>query len=405
MSPGSGGRDPQEPEIGGERPDFESAAEALTRISHELKTPLVTIKGYAELLLDQDLQPLAPALRDWVRRIAAAANRLDALVRKVANEDRTSAAWSFRPLAIRPRDWLRRTVEEVRNLASGRELRWSWSAPEDLPSLGLDPEAGRDLLMELLQNAARSTPDGGEVEVEAIAESREGRRGVRIAVRDSGIGVPAKEASEALFEKFAVLGEVNAHHSGDFEFGAGGLGLGLAMVRGTARAHGGEAWAEGSGRDPVGRPGAVFCLWLPEAPADLSPEAPRPAELPRGRLLVVDPDPEARRILQTALAEAYHVETAGTAAAALSAWARGDPWDGCVFDPRLPDRGAVEFVRALRLLPGSGGAALLCYHSGGEASVAEALRAAGVDACLAKPVRTRVLLQRLASLRARRSPP
>jgi CheY-like chemotaxis protein len=338
-----------------------------------------------------------------VRRIAAAANRLDALFRKVTSEERTAVGWSYQPLAVRPADWLGRSVEEARHLASARDLGWSWSAAEELPAVALDPQAGRDLLLELLQNAARSTPDGGEVKVEAVADTRAGRPGVRIGVRDSGVGVPAGEAAEALFEKFAVLGELSAHHSGDFEFGAAGLGLGLAMVRGTARAHGGEAWAEGYGRDPEKLPGASLCVWLPAAPATLAPEVPPQPDLPRGRLLVADPDPETRRILETALADTYEVVTAATAAAALEAWRRGDAWDACVFDPRLPDRSGAEFARALRLHPGGEGAALLCYHSGGDLPTAEALRAAGVDVCLAKPVRTRVLVQRLGALRARES--
>ncbi|MBI5014602.1 MAG: hybrid sensor histidine kinase/response regulator [Deltaproteobacteria bacterium] len=402
MMGGPGARD-----RGAQGPGFrlEAAADALSRISHELKTPLVTIKGYAELLLDQGLQPLDPTLRDWVRRIAAAANRLDTLVRRVANEERAASEGAIHPVAVSPGEWLARAVDDVRQLAATRALRWSWGVAEGIPSVALDPQAGRDLLLELLQNAARSTPDGGEVRVEASAEARGGVPGVRVAVRDSGVGVPAGDEADRLFTKFTVLGDVSAHHSGDFEFGAAGLGLGLAVVRATARAHGGEAWAEGTGRDPVRCPGAVFCVWLPAASPGLAlaAEAPSAAELPRGRLLVVDPDPETRHILHTALTDAYDVETAATAAAALRAWEQdGGAWDACVFDPRLPDAPAVAFVAGLRRHPRGARAVVLCYHFGAEVAGAEALRAAGVDMFLSKPVRTRVLLQRLAALRSRR---
>lgn len=373
--------------------------EVLDRLAHELKTPLVSIKGYAELLLDQTRQPLEPDLREWVRRIASAANRLNDLVRKAMAEARAEATWSYNPVSVAPAEWLRRATEEAAALAAGRSLRWNWEADEGLPAVALDPDAGRDLLLELLGNAARNTPDGGAVRVRAATEVRGGRPGVRVTVSDTGVGLPPGPEGGRAFEKFVVLGDVMAHTSGPFDFGAAGLGLGLSMVRGVARAHGGDAWAEGLGRDPAALPGAHVHLWLPATPA--VPEAAA-RDLPRGRLLVIDAHPEACVILAASLAEAYDVEVAGTGRAGLALWrAPGARWDACVFDPALPDLTGVELVRALRAAPSGTAAALVCYATAGHASGSEALRAAGADTCLAKPVRARVLLQRLATLRAR----
>ncbi|MHB8765674.1 MAG: sensor histidine kinase, partial [Deferrisomatales bacterium] len=268
----------------------QGAAWALARLSHEFKTPLVSIKGYSELILDQTTEPVGPRVRDWVRRIASGANRLAALFRRATAEARTEAAWAYHPMSVHPAAWLRWCVGEASALASGRRLDWSVDADAGLPPVGLDPDAGRDLMLELLQNAVRATPDGGAVRVEARAEPRDGRRGVRVTVRDTGVGVPGGAAADHLFERFATLGDPLRHTSGDFEFGAGGLGLGLALVRGIARAHGGAVWAEGRGRDPEGLPGAAFHLWVPqwEEPAVEEPGAGPP---PRGdRLLLVEPD-------------------------------------------------------------------------------------------------------------------
>ena len=383
----------------------EAAAEALSRLSHEFKTPLVTIKGYAELLLDQGLQPLQPELRDWVRRIASAANRLTAVIRKATAEARTDLPGIYQPVPVSAAAWVRRALDEVSALAAGRRLAWSSNLPDDIGPVAVDPEAAPELLLELLQNAARATPDGGSVRVDGWAEARDGRPGVRITVSDTGVGIPGGEECERLFERFVTAGELLEHHSGDFEFGASGLGLGLSLVRGIARAHGGEAWAAGTGRDPERLPGSSFHIWLPRPAPTAEGAAAAGAELPRGRLLVVDPDPEACRILEAALSEEYEVEVASTGTEALEAWRGRGPWDACIFEAVLPDRAGIEFARALRSGPDAHTAAVLCYTTASAASVAEALRASGVDACLAKPVRARVLLQRLRSVRARRSRP
>jgi signal transduction histidine kinase/CheY-like chemotaxis protein len=387
-------------QAGAGRSGAEAASEALTRLSHEFKTPLVSIKGYAELLLDETETPLSPKLRDWARRIAAGANRLATLYRKSTAEARTEAAATYEPRPVDTADWVRWCVEEASALATGRKLTWAVETEEGLAPVALDPDAGRDALLELFQNAARATPDGGEVKVSAEKEQRVGRPGVHVTVRDTGVGVPKGEATEQLFERFATLTTSLEHHSGDFEFGAAGLGLGLPLVRGVARAHGGDAWGEGRGRDPDGLPGSAFHLWLPAFLGEVTP-APSEAPIGRGRLLVVDPDPGVRRILEAALSEAYEVVSCGVAREAVELWSGGS-WEGCVVEPRIPD-GGVGLIQDLRAQGGPEVPVILAYSTAARAGEAAAWRAAGADACVSKPARTRSLLQRLRALKARRS--
>jgi signal transduction histidine kinase/CheY-like chemotaxis protein len=375
------------------------ASEALARLSHELRTPLVSIKGYAELLLDRTDEPLSPRARDWMRRIAAAANRLAGLFDKVTAEARADAPWSYLPRPVDARELVARCVAEAEVLAGDRQLVWRADVPEGLPPVALDREAGRDVLLELLQNAARSTPDGGEVRAAARAEARQGQPGVRFTVADTGVGIPAGAAADRLFERFGSLGSAMGHHSGDFEFGSAGLGLGLAMVQGVVRAHAGEVWAEGRGRDPQALPGAALHLWLP-AYRGVGEAPERPPEVSGARLLVVDADPEACRILEEGLGGEFDVTCARTAAEALELWSRGG-WFGCLVEPRLPAGGGADLVRELRARA-IGPAAILTYSTGG-ASETAAWRAAGADGCLAKPARARLLAQRLRGVHARRS--
>jgi signal transduction histidine kinase len=101
---------------------------------------------------------------------------------------------------------------------------------------------------------------------------------LEIAVRDRGIGLNA-EHHELVFEKFYQVGKVALHSSGKTTFKGGGPGLGLALVRGVARAHGGKTWVESAGYDEVNLTGSTFYLLLPltppvEPPRD--PQATRP---------------------------------------------------------------------------------------------------------------------------------
>ena len=90
-------------------------------------------------------------------------------------------------------------------------------------------------------------------------------QGVEFSVTDTGIGLEA-EHHELVFEKFYQVSDVAIHSSGKTSFKGGGPGLGLAIVRGVARAHGGKAWVESSGYDEVNFPGCTFYLQLPIDP-------------------------------------------------------------------------------------------------------------------------------------------
>ena len=86
--------------------------------------------------------------------------------------------------------------------------------------------------------------------------------GALIAVRDTGIGLD-EEHHDLVFEKFYQVGAVSVHSSGSTNFKGGGPGLGLAIVRGVARAHSGKTWVESNGLDEVNFPGCTFYLLLP----------------------------------------------------------------------------------------------------------------------------------------------
>jgi len=384
--------------------DLQSASAALARLSHEFKTPLVSIKGYAELILDHPDVPLSPKIQAWTRRIAAAANRLASLFRKATAESRTGVDWAYSPISIDTAKWVKSSVQEAEQLASGRDIDWICRVDEGLGKVSLDPDAAQDLLLELLQNAVRATPDAGVVMVRAQRRKSEGVDGVRISVVDSGIGIPGDDSVERLFDKFTTLGDPLAHHSGDFEFGSRGVGLGLSVVRGIVRAHGGKVWAEGRGQDPDALPGAAFYVWLPVVDARacgcLAAGAGKDQQL--DSLLVIDSDAESSKILMTSLSEHYDVTIANSAENGLDLWENDGPWEACLVEPVMLEENWRELISALNSIKNGNGASIVVYTTADLAEVDE-LRALGADAIVSKPARARNLLRKLKEVKKLKS--
>jgi signal transduction histidine kinase len=225
----------------------------------------------------------------------------------------------------------------------------------------------------LLINAAKFTPDPGAIRLQLCAEEDH----ARIEVADEGIGMEASLVPH-VFDLF-VQGKQSIDRV------AGGLGLGLAIVRTLVHMHGGDVEARSEG---IGR-GSVFTVRLPLIAAGAQPDAPRamsePAHASRhARVLVVDDNRDAATTLATLLdLQGYVVATAADAAQALSAIASFIP-DIAIFDIGLPGMDGYEL--ALEVRRRASPPRLLALTGYGTASDRERALAAGFDDHLVKPV-------------------
>lgn len=249
--------------------------------------------------------------------------------------------------------------------------------------LVVDGDATRlaQVLINLLGNAAKYTPDGGRIEV--ALGCADGQAELR--VRDNGIGI-APGALPTVFEMFAQL-------DAGLQRARGGLGIGLALARGIVGLHGGtlDAASPGTGL------GSEFTLRLPLAGACPAPEdAPAEAALPSTlRVLVVDDNADAAETMALSL-ELFGCETrtAYTAAGALELACEFEP-DVAVLDIGLPDWNGYELARRLRLLPRGLGMTLVAATGWGQDKDRQLAFDAGFDHHLTKPVdveRLRLLL-------------
>ena len=204
----------------------------VANVSHEFKTPLTAIQGFAETLLAGALDDHAnrarfvEIIRDHARRLALLTDDLLKLSRIEAGR----LELELRP--VRVSALVNGCVETARLKAEAKGLRINVRLPDGIPPVNADGAQLGEVLQNLLDNAIQYTPPGGQIDVSALSNGK----GVTFTVADTGIGIPESEL-ERIFERFY---RVDAARSRE----AGGTGLGLAIARHIVDAHGGRIWVE-----------------------------------------------------------------------------------------------------------------------------------------------------------------
>lgn len=196
----------------------QSRRDFMSSVSHEFKTPLTSIQGFAETLLDGAIDDPSVA-RDFVAKITRHAERLSSLVHDVLTLARLEqGGWSVRAEDVTLAPLLRALADEYQPAAQSRHVAITLACPDAL-ALRSDPELLRQLVGNLLSNAVRYNREHGSVTITAAEDGEQ----IRIVVQDTGPGIP-REHHERIFERFY---RVDAHRSRQ----TGGTGLGLAIVR------------------------------------------------------------------------------------------------------------------------------------------------------------------------------
>ena len=352
-------------------------------LSHELRNPLGPILN-ALYILDR----AAPASESAGAARAVIARQVEHLTRlvydllDVTRISRGKVLLHREPVELD--EMVRRTAEDHRALFTQRDIALEVRVEGSPLIVDADPTRIAQIVGNLLQNAAKFTNSGGRVRVSL--ERHGGQRRALLRVADDGIGMTAA-LLERLFQPFAQADE-SLHRS------SGGLGLGLALVRGLAELHGGTA--EGRSAGP-GR-GSEFEVVLPllsgGAARPVPHETPRPSA--RRRVLVVEDNPDAAETLRILLEMGEHeVQVAHDGREGI-ARARSFHPDLVLCDLGLPEVDGYAVARALRADPELASITLIALSGYALPDDQRKAAEAGFDRHLAKPVPLELIEQILA---------
>ncbi|WP_170153457.1 PAS domain S-box protein [Roseiarcus fermentans] len=347
--------------------------EFLATLAHELRNPLAPLRSGLDAL------KRAGADREkatWVRDMMA--RQVDHLVRLVDDLLEVSRiSRGLIELRKEPVDLaqvMNDAVDASRPLIAERRHHLTVSLPSGPLQLEADPTRLAQILINLLNNAARYTEPGGRIEMSAWEENGE----AVARVRDSGYGIPA-DALPRVFELFTRMDSSS-------DLSQSGLGIGLALVRRLVDLHGGRIDARSEG---VGR-GSEFLVRLPLAKAEAPETGARPAAGPAAasarRILVVDDYRDVADSLAMLLESmGMEVRVAYGGASALEAAALFRP-EIVFLDLGMPKMDGYETARRLRDLPGGQDMLLVALTGWGQAEDRRRTRDAGFDEHLTKPM-------------------
>jgi len=203
----------------------------VANVSHELKTPLTAIRGFAETLA-AELAADAPHAK-FADTIRANAERMQALIDDLLDLSRIeSGGWMPTPVVVDIESAAAEAIAPYKDQAKERGSTIQLDVASSARTLSADPVAVRQILGNLVENAVRYTPSGGTVTIFSRIEGH----GIALGVRDTGAGIPAEHLPR-IFERFYRVDPARSR-------AAGGTGLGLAIVKHLVEAHGGRVRAE-----------------------------------------------------------------------------------------------------------------------------------------------------------------
>ena len=360
--------------------------EFLAMLSHELRNPLAPISMAAHLLSRSRSDAAAvPAMSEIIVRQA---DHMSSLIEDLLDISRINnglITLDLEPLDIK--EIVVHAVEQVHALMEKRQHHFSMHIAAQAMRVAGDRVRLVQIFSNLLNNAAKYTPEGGELVLEVVATTDQQ---VRLTVRDNGVGISPRLLPH-IFDIFT-----QAERSSDRL--QGGLGLGLSLVKNLAELHGGRVTAMSSGAGT----GSEFTVYLPLLPeSSRAPDAPlrTPCAWVSQRsllIMVVDDNIDAAKTVAMLLEmEGHTVSIEHSAEAALQS-ALAAPPQGFLLDIGLPGMDGYELARQLRATASCANALMIALTGYGQPQDREKSRQAGFDHHFDKPIDPAKLLALLA---------
>ncbi|MFO1465335.1 MAG: ATP-binding protein [Steroidobacteraceae bacterium] len=352
--------------------------EFLATLAHELRNPLAPIRHATKILDNRNVEE---SRRQWGRDvISRQVERMALLLDDLLDVSRiTRGRLTLRKSTVELRPIISAAIEIARPLLEARHHHLQTEIPTETLWLEADPLRLSQALSNLLTNAAKYTQDQGHIRLRVALEESH----LVMSVQDDGIGIAERDFTR-LFEMFSQVQSTPARAEG-------GLGIGLALVRGLVELHGGSISVHSEGRGL----GSRFEIRLPRsllahAPQGLAhPASPAPLAGPERsalRVLLADDNRDAADSLSMVLEMAgYEVRTVYSGREALLSADRFRP-HAMVLDIGMPDVDGYEVARAIRVHAWGENLLLIAITGWGQAHDKERARQSGFDVHLTKPV-------------------
>jgi signal transduction histidine kinase len=231
----------------------DAKSEFVSIVSHELKTPMTSIKGYTDLMIKGAAGSLTDIQRQFLGTVRSNVDRMSDLVSKLLDLSRIETGrlkLNIQPVPMR--EVIEKTLRDIQGEIEARQQQLDVAVPEDLPMVMGDRAYLIQIMTNLVSNAYKYTPVGGRIAVSAQPKSNGSPSFVLCAVRDSGIGISDEDQAK-LFTKFFRSGDPSVRE-------VPGTGLGLSITKSLIEMHGGEIWVESR----VGK-GSTFAFTVPVA--------------------------------------------------------------------------------------------------------------------------------------------
>jgi PAS domain S-box-containing protein len=348
--------------------------EFLAMLAHELRNPLAPISAAAELLKIGKLDEAR--VRQSSAIIGRQVRHMTSLVDDLLDVSRvTRGLVSLASAPVDVRGVVEEAIEQARPLINARGQQLGLSLPDEAVLVLGDKARLVQVIVNLLNNAAKYTPENKRIDVHAQVEGQQ----LILSVRDEGIGMEP-ELTGRVFELFA-----QAERSSDRSLG--GLGLGLALVKHLVELHGGVVACSSGGAGC----GSTFVVTLPlvtgqAASAAAAADGDPGAQSASLKLMVVDDNVDAADTLGMLLEACGHEVAVEHSSRGALLRARGERLDACLLDIGLPDMDGNELARQLRSAPATAGLVLIAVTGYGQERDRSAAFDAGFDHHLVKPV-------------------
>ncbi|MBM4133914.1 MAG: response regulator [Nitrospira sp.] len=301
----------------------------LSHVSHELRTPLTSIKGFVDNFMSGLAGPLVEKQQYYLSRIGINADRLIRMITDLLDQSRIQAGKiELLPVEVELKKCIGEVMEQLRPLAAAKQQRLEVYEPETPLLVWADVDRLIQILMNLIHNAIKYTPDHGLIWVRAWPHEA---NLAGISVSDSGPGI-SPEVLDKIFDPFFRISQ--GRRGGQM-----GLGLGLSIAKTLVNLHGGTI----SARSEPGK-GTEFHFTVPLLPHSRQIATRSGSK----RILVVDDDPDIRQLLLDRLGSyGYSIQASADGSTALEMIGSGS-FDGMLLDIGMPDIDGLDVLRRIR---------------------------------------------------------